>query len=164
MKGLSLWVEINCTAPKEEASQRVPEILATKPNSHIPFSLYREEIPLGQRTEYCSHFKASLTAIIITKYLVTELCTLTESCFQPKILKDVIFHSFHSCYLFAFVFKEIHECYCKHSQGNNCSDILKGTLFSFLFFCFFVFCFLFFFSITATFKQAVGNKTNKRKT
>ena len=104
VKGLSLQVEINCTAPKEEASQKVPEILETKPNSHIPFSLYREEIPSGQRTEYCSHFKASLSAIMITKYLVTELCTLTEYCFEPKILKDVIFHSFHSCYLLAFCF------------------------------------------------------------
>ena len=104
VKGVSWQLEINCTAPKEEASQRVPEILETKPNSRIPFSLCREEIPSGQRTEHCSHFKASLTAIILPKYLVSELCTLTEYCFESKILKDVIFHSFHSCYLLAFCF------------------------------------------------------------
>lgn len=74
VKGPSLQVEIKCIAPKEEAPERVLEILATELNSHIPFSLYREADSLEPRTAYCSHFKASLTMIVTAKYLVTELC------------------------------------------------------------------------------------------
>lgn len=75
---LFLQVEINCLAPKEEAPQRLLEILATKPNSHIPFSLYRETDSLAIGTAYFSQFKASFPITITAKYLVTELCTLIE--------------------------------------------------------------------------------------
>lgn len=84
VKGLSLQVEIKCIAPKEECPEIVTEILATKPNSHILFSLYREADSLGPRTAYCSHIKAFFIIIITAKYLVTELCMLIKQCFEQK--------------------------------------------------------------------------------